>query len=148
MPKAVHTLCIRADVQSVWRAITDPDEVLKWDRGVVGWEGVMDDYPTPGKTYFWNYAYNDTVATLVDQPTAVDAPNMFSTRIQLAKIEFTEVFSLSVERGVTRLCIEMTLQSTDSNGDEAGLLQFAKSSLESTARALTRWCESRQCKPQ
>ncbi|MBW2243935.1 MAG: SRPBCC family protein [Deltaproteobacteria bacterium] len=111
-----ETVEIAADAARVWRALTDPSEVVLWDTGVVRPLEIARDYPQPGQATRWRYELGPLRLTLRDFPVEVVEQRTFRSLIRLGPFCFDETYSLhevAREGGVagTRLTAKLVLWS-------------------------------------
>lgn len=107
---------IAVDAARVWRALTDPSEVVLWDTGVERPLEIATDYPQPGQAARWRYELGPLRLTLRDFPIEVVEKRTFRSRIRLGPFCFDETYSLheiTREGGAaeTRLTAKLVLWS-------------------------------------
>ncbi len=84
---------ISAPVETVWRALTVPDEVRVWD-GVVPLD-VPVDYPKVGQHARWRSAFGPLRLTLHDRIRVVEEPRRMTATIDLAFVHVEEEYRLT-----------------------------------------------------
>jgi Polyketide cyclase / dehydrase and lipid transport len=89
-----ETVRIHAPVARVWRALTDPAEVVRWDTGVQAPLDAPADYPRPGQHVRWSYRLGPLPLTLHDRPSEVVRHETLRSRIRLGPFDFDETYTL------------------------------------------------------
>lgn len=94
MIEFTETVRIDCPVARVWRALTDPVEVVAWDTGVQAPLDAPPDYPQPGQHVRWSYRLGPLPLTLHDRPSEVVRDETLRSRIRLGPFDFDETYTL------------------------------------------------------
>lgn len=101
---------IAADPQRVWQALTNPKEVVCWDRGILKALDAPPDYPSVGQHVRWQYRLGPLFLVLHDCPTLVETDSTFASAIRLGPFDFEETYTLqSITASATELTAELSL---------------------------------------
>ena len=110
MRKFELELTIDATVERVWRALTDPGEVIVWDTGVLEALDAPADYPQPGQHVRWRYR-NGAFRTLHDRPVEVVAQRTLRSLLSVGPFRFDETYTLEQGTGGgTALSVAMIMR--------------------------------------
>lgn len=145
MQRFAETIEIAAPPERVWRALTDPAEVVVWDTGVVAPIDAPPDYPRPGQHVRWRYRLGPLPLVLHDRPTEVVPAATLRSSIRLGPFDFDETYTLRSDGATTRLTADLTLASTAPL--VGGLLEawigapLARSTVRHSLAAIRRHCE-------
>jgi uncharacterized protein YndB with AHSA1/START domain len=137
---------IAADPERVWRALSLPAEVVRWDTGIVEPLDAPPDYPRAGQHVRWRYRLGPLPVILHDRPTRVEPPSLLRSSIRLGPFDFDETYTLrAVGTRATRLTAELSVASS------APILgaalarvvgqPLARATVRSSLAALKRHCE-------
>lgn len=140
---------IRAGTDRVWRALTLPDEVARWDPNIVAAIDAPPDYPKPGQHVRWRYRLHGVPLILHDRPLEVIARERLRSAISLGLFRFDETYTLRPEKNDaahTRLGMKLIASNAvpvvggvlDRFGVRGLATQIVATSLES----IQRFCES------
>jgi carbon monoxide dehydrogenase subunit G len=88
----VVTVVVAAPVARVWRALTDPSEVERWDgvRAVA----VPEGYPAPGQYARWSTSAGPLHLTLHDRVRVVEPTERFASTIDVGFVHVEEEYRL------------------------------------------------------
>jgi len=106
-----ETIEIAARPERVWRALTDPAEVVRWDTGIVAPIDAPPDYPRPGQHVRWRYRLGPLPMILHDRPSEVVPVATLRSSIRLGPFDFDETYTLRAEGAKTRLTASLSLAS-------------------------------------
>jgi hypothetical protein len=131
----------------VWRALTTPDEVVRWDTGIVKPLDAPPDYPKAGQHVRWQYRLGPIPLVLHDHPTRVEPSSTFASSIRLGSFDFKEIYSL---RGLGSSAMELTAElSLTSRIPLLGPLierivgePLARATVRTSLAAIKRHCET------
>ena len=139
---------IHGDRRRVWRALTDPDELVAWDERRQAPIDPPNGYPREGARARWRYRLGPVQLVLHDHPHRVEPPRELRSRISLASLRFEQAFRLAEDDdspGRTRVGMKLVAGNAvpllGEVIDRFGVRQLAASHVDATLRALTRWCE-------
>jgi Polyketide cyclase / dehydrase and lipid transport len=112
MQRFVETVEIGASPERVWQALTRPDEVVRWDTGVVEPLDAPPDYPRPGQHVRWRYRLGPLPLLLRDRPTRVERASVLRSSIRLGPFDFDEIYTLrAAGPSSTALTADLSLTS-------------------------------------
>lgn len=112
MLKFVESVDVVASPERVWRALTVPAEVVRWDTGVVEPLDAPPDYPRAGQHVRWRYQLGPLRLVLHDRPTEVAVGSRLRSSIRLGPFDFDETYELTpLGSSSTRLTAELSLES-------------------------------------
>jgi uncharacterized protein YndB with AHSA1/START domain len=141
---------IGAPRQRVWRAITRPDEVVRWDERIDSALDPMDGYPRVGRDVRWRYRLGRVAVELRDSPREVVPGERLRSAVALGLFRFDETFSLADEAGDpgrTRLTLKLVASSSvpvvGGLLDRFAVRRLASDLVDSRLRAIQKWCEER-----
>jgi hypothetical protein len=98
--------------QRVWQALTNPNEVICWDTGIIEALDAPPDYPSAGQHVRWRYRFGPLRLVLHDRPTLVETASTLASSIRLGPFEFEETYKLRrIAASVTELTAELSLTS-------------------------------------
>jgi hypothetical protein len=139
---------IRGDRARVWRALTDPAEVVGWDETLIAPIVVTPDYPKPGQHVRWRSQLNGLPVILHDRPIEVSVGERLRSNIAHGLFRFDETYSLAddpVEAGRTRLMLKIVASNeipvVGGALDRFAVRQYATELASSALRAIRAWCE-------
>ncbi|MEB2343123.1 MAG: SRPBCC family protein [Deltaproteobacteria bacterium] len=112
MRRFAETIAITAAPERVWRALTDPAEVVAWDTGIVAPIDAPPDYPRPGQQVRWRYRLGPLPLVLHDRPSEVVPAATLRSSIDLGPFTFDETYTLRAEGATTHLTADLSLAST------------------------------------
>jgi hypothetical protein len=141
-----ETIVIAADPERVWRALSNPAEVICWDTGVVEPLDAPPDYPRAGQHVRWRYRLGPLPLTLHDRPTRVEFASVLRSSIRLGPFDFDETYTLRDQgSSTTQLTAELSLASTvpilGSLLDRIVGRPLARSTVRGSLAAIKRHCE-------
>jgi hypothetical protein len=139
---------VSADRGRVWRALTDPAEVPRWDAAVRGLVDAPNGYPHVGVAVRWRYHVGSVTLLLRDRPLEVVPLERLRSDVSLGSFRFDQTWSLAPGEGApgrTRLGLHLA------SSNEVALLgavldrfdvrRMAAEYVDARLRSLRRWCE-------
>lgn len=111
MQRFAETVAIAAKRERVWRALTDPAEVVVWDTGIVAPIDAPPDYPRPGQHVRWRYRLGPLPMILHDRPTEVVPAVTLRSSITLGPFAFDETYTLRPDGAGMQLTADLSLAS-------------------------------------
>ena len=148
MITTVMSTVIDAGRERVWRAITLPDEVVRWDERTVALVDPPNGYPRIGEKVRWRYRLGTVRVIRHERPMEVAPGLLLRSSISLGGLRFDETYTLTPEPGEpdrTRLAIRLV--SPNAAPVVSGLLdrfdvrRLALELVDSRLRSLQKWCE-------
>lgn len=145
----MYTFTVETDIDAtpsrVWRALSDPAEVVQWDTGVVEAIDAPPDYPQPGQYVRWRYA-NGPYPILHDRPQEVVPNRRLRSLISVGPSRMDETYTLTPTTSGTHLSAKMIVRVTwPFVGIVAARAVFgpaARKSVAASLRAIKRHCET------
>ena len=141
------SVVIDADRQRVWRALTEPDEVVAWDERTLATVGTVSEYPSAGQHIRWRYLLGSVQVVLHERPREVSTGERLLSSLQVGSLRLEQTYTLtdeSLEPPRTRL--GMKLVSTSSVPvvgdviDRFSLRKMAAERVDLTLRGVQQWC--------
>ncbi len=139
---------IRAERARVWRALTDPAEVVGWDASVIAPMDVPPDYPKPGQHVRWRSRLNDLPIILHDRPIEVSRHERLRSHISHGLFRFDETYTLmddSLDPGRTRLMMKIVASNeipvVGGSLDRFAVREYATQLVSTSLQAIGDWCE-------
>lgn len=143
------SVAVSAARTRVWRAITVPDELIRWDERIVSLLDPPDGYPRAGQQIRWRYRLGAIPVTLRNSAVEVVPCERLHTAASMGLFRFDETFTLGLEDDdPKRTRLQLKLTSANSLAVVGGLLdRFAIRRLSSELvdrklRCIQKWCEN------
>jgi uncharacterized protein YndB with AHSA1/START domain len=134
----------------VWRALTAPGEMIRWDERAVALLDPADDYPAVGRAVRWRYRVGTVPVVLHDRPLEVVAGQRLRSRIDLGLFHFDGTYALADEPGSpdrTRVTLKLVAENSvpvvGGLLDRFGVRRIGAQLADSRLRQLQKWCENR-----
>jgi hypothetical protein len=99
---------IDATRERVWRALCRPEEVVRWDAGVVEALDAPPDYPAPGQRVRWRYR-SGPFRLLIDEPQEVVSQTRLRSHLRLGPYDMDETYELAPRGGACTLRLSVDL---------------------------------------
>lgn len=146
----IMSVVIEADRERVWRALTEPSELIEWDDRVLATLGDADDYPFAGQRVRWRYRLGGVPVVLHEQPQEIARLERLTSTLKVGSLRFDQTYTLSTESVApprTRLGMKLvTTSSVPVMGDVVdrfGVRKLAAERIDHTLRAVQEWCQMR-----
>lgn len=143
MSTVVHT-----PRERVWRAITEPAEVIRWDDHLLSLEAPAPGYPESGEPAHWRYQLGSVAVDLLDQPLEVVPGQRLKHAMSIGAFEFEEVYTLAGE-GSQRTRLSLRLASSSNSVPVVGgeldrfdVRRLASEIVDRNLRSIQKWCEN------
>jgi uncharacterized protein YndB with AHSA1/START domain len=140
---------IGADHQRVWRALTDPSQLMEWDERLIAPVDAHDGYPFSGQHLRWRYRLGKVQLVMHDRPVEVRAPERLCSDISLGSMRYQQTFSLLAEQGEqarTRLGMKVVASNSipvmGDVVDRFSVRRMAAAHIDTTLRSLQKYCEN------
>ena len=88
---------IGAEHSRVWRALTDPTELVAWDERLLAPVDEPGNYPFSGQHLRWRYRMGKVQLVMHDRPLEVVAGERLRRAISLGSMRYEQTFSLQPE---------------------------------------------------
>jgi len=140
---------VSATRHRVWRALTDPAELIRWDEPLVDLLDAVDDYPRAGQQVRWRYRLGTTTVVLRNELLEVVPGERIRLETAMGLFRFDETYTLDTEVGDSdRTRVRHKLVSQNSVPVVGGLLdrfavrRLASEIVDTKLRSLQKWCEN------
>jgi uncharacterized protein YndB with AHSA1/START domain len=140
---------VGADLDRVWRALSVPDELIRWDRQLEALLDPADDYPHDGQEIRWRYRFGNIAIVLRKSLLEVVPCSRLRSTTQMGLLRFDETFTLAREPGESgRTRLQLKLIAANSIPIVGGLLdryairRIATELIDEKLRAVQKWCEA------
>jgi len=139
---------IDAEHDRVWRALTDPSELVAWDERILAPVEPPDRYPFSGQHVRWRYRLGSVQLVMHERPLEVVPGERLRTSIQVGSMRYEQTFSVHAEvKAGTRTRLGMKVVASNSIPlvgevvDRFEVRRMAVDHIDETLRAVRRWCE-------
>lgn len=147
---ALSTL-VGAPRNRVWRALTDPAEIVRWDERAVQLLDPVAQPLAPGSVLRWRYLVGGVPRELREEVQDVLAEERLHSVAQLGLFRFEQTVTLSddaADPGRTRLGLRLTAENAvpvvGGLLDRFSVRRQAADYVDFRLRALQKWCEAGQ----
>ena len=141
---------IAARRDSVWRALTTPAELIRWDDRFLELTEPASDYPTPDQPVHWRFLLRNIPITLRERPIEVVPCTRLRSEVSLGLFRFTSTYSLLAgddpgrpTRVALSLLAENAIPIVGGALDRFAVRRAATEFVDTRLRLLKRWCEQR-----
>jgi hypothetical protein len=149
----VITISMAAVIDSgrdrVWRALTDPAEVVAWDERMLALIDEPPSLPLTDCPLRWRYRLGPVQTVLSERAHAVVPPERLCAERRVGSLRFEQTFSLAEEPGHTprtRLAMKVVADNRvpvlGDVVDRFAVRRMATEHIDQTLRSVRRWCES------
>jgi hypothetical protein len=133
----------------VWRAITDPKEILRLDDRLEELLEPIASYPRVGQHVRWRYRLGTVRVVLHDRPLEVRPSRRLRSSIALGLLRFDATYTLSAEDGAPGRS-RLTFKLVVSDGvpvvggmlDRFSVRRIAAEFIDTRLRSIQNWCEN------
>jgi uncharacterized protein YndB with AHSA1/START domain len=137
---------IDSSVERVWRALTNPDELVSWDKNMLAPADGVESYPFQGQHARWRYRLGSVQLVMHDRPLEVEPPSRLRSKLRMGSMAYERTFSLApAASGGTRLSMRVIAPNSipllGETIDRFDVRQMSTEQIDSTLRALRVWCE-------
>ena len=140
---------VGAERARVWRALTEPAEVIRWDGAMLALLEPADGYPRIGQPVRWRCQLGNVPVVLEDRPREVLAGARLRSDVAFGLFRFSQTWSLADEPGEgaarTRLSLRLAAASSipvvGGSVDRFDVRRLAAEYVDAKLRGLQRWCE-------
>ena len=143
------SIAVSAARSRVWRALTVPDELIRWDDKILSLLDPPDGYPRAGQQIRWRYRVGAIPVTLCNSPIEVVPNERLHTATAIGLFRFDETFTLGNDgndRQRTRL--QLKLSAANSVAVVGGLVdrftirELGSELVDRKLRCIQKWCEN------
>jgi len=139
---------IDAEPDRVWRALTDPAELVSWHERIIAPVEQPDPYPFSGQHVRWRYKLGNVQLVMHDRPLEVVDQERLRAAISVGSMRYEQTFTLQTEPGSPartrlgmRVAAENSIALIGEVVDRFEVRRMATEHIDTTLRALTLWCE-------
>jgi len=140
---------VASDRERVWRALSAPEELIRWDEQLEALLDPAEGYPQKGQQIRWRCRLGTIAVVLRKSLLEVVPRERLRSITELGLLRFDETFTLGCETGDPhRTRLQLKLVAANSIPVVGGLLdrfavrRIATNLIDSKLRAIQRWCES------
>jgi uncharacterized protein YndB with AHSA1/START domain len=140
---------ITAERDRVWRALTTPSELIRWDDQVVELLDPMPDYPQLGQQVRWRYRIGSVPIVVHQTIQEVQPGERLQSAISRGVFCFDETYTLADELEAsdrTRLSLKVVASNStpvvDGTMDRFAIRRLSAELIDTRLRALQKWCEN------
>jgi uncharacterized protein YndB with AHSA1/START domain len=140
---------ITADRERVWRALTTPSELIRWDDQIVALLDPAPDYPNPGQKVRWRYRIGSIEFDAHQTIREIQPRERLQSEISLGLFHFEETYTLTSENGTPdQTWLRLSVVSSNSVPVVGGLMdrftvrRLSSKLVDSRMRAVAKWCEN------
>ena len=145
----MHAFTVSVDVRAppgrVWRALSDPAEVVCWESGVSEALDVPAGYPQPGQQARWR-SRSGPFRVLHDRPIEVSAGRKLRSLLSLGPFRYDETYLLEPLDGGCRLTAALrvwtALALLGPLVDAVYLGRGTRNAFDASLRSIKAWCET------
>lgn len=145
----VMSAMIESDRERVWRALTDPAELVAWDESLIASVDSTKLYPDQGQAMRWRYKLGSVQLVLHDRPRVVQRPEHLESSLSLGSMRFERTYRLKEEPGKsprTQLGVKLRASNSvpvlGSVVDRFDVRRTAVSYVDNVLRSVQKWCEN------
>jgi uncharacterized protein YndB with AHSA1/START domain len=136
--------------ERVWRGLTVPDELLRWDERLLAPIDGVEGYPQVGRLSRWRYRLGTVPVVLEDHPLEVVPSERLRSQIAFGHLRFDGIWTLAEENGGadarTRLALRLVASNTVPTVggllDRFGVRELVAQIADARVRQLQKWCET------
>jgi hypothetical protein len=140
---------VHAPRERVWRALTEPAEVIRWDERILSLEEPSPDYPSTEHEARWRYRLGSVAVDLLDRPVEVRPGQRLRHARRVGTFEYEETYTLARDEtgAATRLSLRLASPSNSvpvvgGTLDRFDVRRLASEMVDASLRSIQRWCES------
>jgi uncharacterized protein YndB with AHSA1/START domain len=140
---------VGADRDRVWRALTVPEELIRWDEQLVALLRPAEGFPQEGQQVCWHYRLGTIAVTLHNSLLEVVPKKRLRSATTMGLFRFDETFTLGHEAGdPERTRLQLKLIAANSVPVVGGLLdrfavrRLAVELVDRKLRSIQKWCEN------
>ena len=141
------SVVIDADRERVWKALTEPSELVAWDERIVAPVDASPSQPFAGQHVRWRYRLGSVQVVLHEQLLEISRLERLSSSVRVGSLRFEQTYTLTTESTDpprTRLAMKLvTTSSVPVVGDVVdrfGVRRLAAERIDQTLRGVQEWC--------
>ena len=143
---------VAAERARVWRALTDPAEIVRWDETRTALVDRERSYPQIGERVRWRSKLGTVALVLNETPNEIEPPERFALTCKSGTLRFEQLYLLVGEPAdraqaartpvSLRLSSRNTLQLIGADIDRFEIRKLLIERTDCSLRALQKWCEN------
>lgn len=140
---------ITAERGRIWRALTTPSELIRWDDQLVALLDPVPDYPRLGQQVRWRYRIGSVPIVVHQIIQEVQPGERLQSAISRGVFCFGETYTLADEVGLpdrTRLSLKVVASNSmpvvGGLMDRFAIRRLFAEMIDSRLRAVQKWCEN------
>lgn len=128
----------------VWRAITDPAELIRWDAAALALLEPCLDWPCEGQAIVWRYRLGSVSLMLRDKPLEIVPGKRLRSSVAFGSFRFEQIWSLADDAARTRVGLSIgarnALPVVGAELDRFDVRRLAAEYVDGKLRGLRDWC--------
>ena len=138
---------INADRASVWRALTTPSELIRWDQRILGLLEPVEDYPHPGQHIRWRYRLGSVPVVMHDRPLEVCEQEKLRSALSLGLLHLESTHTLATNGDASKTRLSLKILASNSAPVVGGMIdrfdvrRIATEFVDTRLRSLKKWIE-------
>ena len=140
---------ISAERERVWRALTTPSELIRWDDQIVALIDPIPDYPQLGQQVRWRYRIGSVPVVVHQTVQEVKPGERLQSAISRGVFCFDETYTLADEAAPpdrTRLSLKIAASNSaplvGGSMDRFEIRRLSAELIDLRLRAVQKWCEN------
>jgi hypothetical protein len=108
------TARVDAAREGVWRALTDPAEIVRWDAAALALLEASESWPGEGSAVVWRYQLGAVSVKLRDRPLEIVREKRLRSAVQLGSFRFEQIWSIAGDGAAGRTRIGLSIMAGSS----------------------------------
>jgi len=140
---------ITAERDCVWRALTTPSELIRWDEQILELLDPPPDFPRPGQQVRWRCRIGSIPIVVHQTFQEIQPGERLQSAVSRGVFCFDETYTLADEPGLpdrTRLSLKIVASNStpvvDGTMDRFAIRRLSAELIDSRLRAVQKWCEN------
>jgi len=139
---------IEADRQSVWRALTTPSELIRWDAHILALLEPVDGYPHPGQHVRWRFRLGNVPVVMHERPLEVSCQEKLRSSLSLGLLRLESTHTLATNGDASKTRLSLRVLASNSTPVVGGLIdrfdirRIATEFVDTRLRSLKAWIET------
>ena len=139
---------IAATRERVWRALTTPSELIRWNDQIVSLIEPAPGYPQVGQRSRWRYRMASVEITAVQIIRQLDFGERLQSEMRLGLFRFDETYALQTDPVDRRTRVSLRVTASNSIPVVGGTIdrfevrRLTTNLIDSRLRSVRQWCES------
>jgi uncharacterized protein YndB with AHSA1/START domain len=140
---------ISASRERVWRALTTPSELIRWNDQIISLVEPAPGYPRVGQRSHWRYVMGSVEITVTQTIRRLDLEERLQSEFDLGLFHYDETYVLQtdpVDTGRTRVSLRVVASNSipvvGGTLDRFEVRKLAAGLIDSRLRSVRDWCEN------